>query len=61
MERRLADLERRFGPKTDIRPARRPGLVSVVIVPAPAWVEEASEDERAAWREREPWPPSRRQ
>lgn len=36
---------------TGHRPGRRPGVVNVVIVPAPAEVEQASEDERAAWRE----------
>jgi|SRR5215213_6301794 len=35
-----------------IRPTRCPGRVSVVIVPAPAAVEESSEEERAAWRAR---------
>jgi hypothetical protein len=35
-----------------IRPTRRPGRGAVVVVPAPAAIEAASEDERAAWRER---------
>jgi hypothetical protein len=34
-----------------IRPTRRPGRVSVVIVPAPDSVEHADEATRAAWRE----------
>jgi hypothetical protein len=37
---------------TGHRPGRRPGMVNVVIVPAQTWVEESSEDERAAWRGR---------
>jgi len=35
-----------------IRPTRRPGVISVVIVPAPAAIEEADEATRAAWRQR---------
>ena len=34
-----------------IRPVRRLGVVSVVIVPAPQAVEEADEATRAAWRQ----------
>jgi hypothetical protein len=36
---------------TGHRPCRRPGLVSVIDVPAPQHIEEADEATRAIWRE----------
>ena len=37
---------------TGIRPTHRPGLVSVIVIPAPAVIEAADEATRAIWRER---------
>jgi hypothetical protein len=33
------------------RPQHRPGVVEVLVMPAPERIEQASEEERAAWRE----------